>query len=50
VDQYAFELYAIPLMVHHKSGLFGYDHARARGEKAVERWFAANSANSANSP
>jgi AcrR family transcriptional regulator len=49
VDQYAFELYAIPLMVHHKSGLFGYDHARARGEQAVERWFAANSANSPDS-
>jgi AcrR family transcriptional regulator len=46
VEQYAFELYAIPLMVHHKSGLFGYDHARARGEQAVERWFAANSVNS----
>jgi AcrR family transcriptional regulator len=44
VEQYAFELYSIPLMVHHKSGLFGYDHARALGEQAVERWFAANSA------
>jgi len=43
VDQYAFELYAIPLMVHHKSGLFGHDQARALGEQAVERWFAANS-------
>lgn len=41
--QYAFELYAIPLMVHHKAGLFGYDHARTLGEQAVERWFAANS-------
>jgi len=43
-EQYAFELYAIPLTVHHQSGLFGYDHARALGEQAVERWFAANSA------
>lgn len=43
-EQYAFELYAIPLTVHHQSGLFGYDHARALGERAVERWFAANSA------
>jgi hypothetical protein len=30
-------------MVHHKSGLFGYDQARALGEHAIERWFAANS-------
>jgi AcrR family transcriptional regulator len=43
-EQYAFELYSIPLTVHHQSGLFGYDHARALGERAVERWFAANSA------
>jgi AcrR family transcriptional regulator len=42
-EQYAFELYSIPLTVHHQSGLFGYDHARALGERAVERWFAANS-------
>lgn len=43
-EQYAFELYAVPLTVHHQAGLFGYDHARALGEQAVERWFAANSA------
>jgi AcrR family transcriptional regulator len=38
--QYAFELYAFPLAVHHQSGLFGYDEARRRGEAAVERWLA----------
>lgn len=44
VDQYAFELYAIPLVVHHKAGLFGYEQARQHGEAAAERWFAANAA------
>lgn len=43
-EQYAFELYAIPLTVHHKAGLFGYEQARALGDKAAERWFAANAA------
>lgn len=43
-EQYAFELYAIPLTVHHKAGLFGYEQARALGEQAAERWFAANAA------
>lgn len=43
-DQYAFELYAIPLLVHHKAGLFGYDPALALGERAFERWLAANAA------
>ena len=42
VEQYAFELYAIPLTVHHKAGLFGYEQARILGEQAAERWFAAN--------
>ena len=42
VDQYVFELYAIPLTVHHQAGLFGFDVARARGDAAVERWIAAN--------
>lgn len=42
-DQYAFELYAIPLAVHHESGLFGYERARRHGETAVERWIAAHS-------
>lgn len=40
--QYAFELYAIPLNVHHQAGLFGYEPSRRLGEQAVERWFAAN--------
>ena len=40
--QYAFELYAIPLVVHHDAGLFGFETARGRGEAAVERWIAAN--------
>lgn len=43
VEQYVFELYAIPLAVHHEAGLFGYDRARRHGDAAVERWIAANS-------
>lgn len=39
-DQYAFELYAIPLAMLHEAGLFGYDHARRHGDNALERWFA----------
>ena len=39
-DQYVFELYAIPLTVHHEAGLFGYDLARKHGDAAVERWIA----------
>lgn len=42
-DQYAFELYAIPLAVHHESGLFGYELARRHGEIAVDGWIAAHS-------
>ena len=42
-DQYAFELYAVPLAVHHESGLFGYAQARRHGDAAVERWIAAHS-------
>jgi AcrR family transcriptional regulator len=41
VDQYVFELYAIPLAAHHEAGLFGYDTARRHGDAAVERWIAA---------
>ena len=41
--QYAFELYAIPLALHHTAGLFGYEQARELGERAAERWFSANS-------
>lgn len=40
IDQYVFELYAIPLAVHHQAGLFGDDVAMRHGEQAVERWFA----------
>ena len=41
-DQYAFELYAIPLAMLHEAGLFGYDQARRHGDSALERWFAAH--------
>lgn len=44
--QYAFELSAIALAVHHQAGLFGYETARRCGELAVERWFAASSPSS----
>lgn len=40
--QYAFELYAFPLTVHHEAGLFGYESSRRRGEIAVERWISAH--------
>lgn len=43
LDQYVFELYAIPLAVHHQAGLFGEEAACRHGEQAVERWFAAHS-------
>jgi AcrR family transcriptional regulator len=42
--QYAFELYAIALNVHHQSGLFGQEQVERLGSQAVERWFAANAA------
>ena len=45
-SQYAFELYAIPLNVHHQAGLFGFAQARRHGEAAVARWLAANAATS----
>jgi AcrR family transcriptional regulator len=41
-DQYAFELYAFPLAVHHEAGLFGYEQARRHGDAAVEGWFASH--------
>ena len=41
-EQYAFELYAFPLAVHHDSGLFGYEQARRRGAAAVARWLSAH--------
>lgn len=43
-EQYAFELYAIALNVHHQSGLFGQEQVEKLGKQAVERWFVANSA------
>lgn len=42
-DQYAFELYAIPLAMLHESGLFGYRRARRHGDAALDRWIAAHS-------
>lgn len=42
-DQYAFELYAIPLAMLHEAGLFGYERARRHGDTALERWIAAHS-------
>ena len=41
-DQYAFELYAIPLAMLHEAGLFGYERARGHGDAAFERWIAAH--------
>lgn len=41
-DQYAFELYAIPLAMLHESGLFGYERARRHGDAALERWLTAH--------
>ena len=38
--QSVFELYAIPLAVHHEAGLFGAEQARQHGDRAVERWIA----------
>jgi AcrR family transcriptional regulator len=37
VDQLVFELYALPLLVHHDAGLYGYDIALARGRRAYQR-------------
>lgn len=41
--QLAFELYAVALAVHHDAGLYGYELARARGERALQSLFAAHS-------
>ena len=35
--QLAFEIYGLALIVHHDSGLFGYDSATERGRRAFER-------------
>lgn len=37
VDQLVFELYALPLIVHHDAGLYGYDVALAHGRRAYQR-------------
>lgn len=42
VEQYVFELYAVPLAVHHEAGLFGAEQAHRHGELAIERWLAAH--------
>jgi AcrR family transcriptional regulator len=36
-QQLAFEIYGLALIVHHDAGLFGYDAARLRGQRAFER-------------
>lgn len=35
--QFAFEMYALALAIHHDAGLTGYDEAAARGARAFER-------------
>jgi AcrR family transcriptional regulator len=37
--QLAFEIYSLMLGLHHDSGLFGYEEARLRTERAIERLF-----------
>ena len=41
--QVVFELYAIALAVHHDAGLFGFETARAQGERALESLIKAHS-------
>jgi len=41
--QVVFELYAAALAVHHDAGLYGYEPARARGERALQSLIAAHS-------
>jgi AcrR family transcriptional regulator len=43
VEQLAFELYALALVVHHDAGLRGYDAAYARGMQAFDRLIRADS-------
>ena len=38
--QLAFEIYSLMLGLHHDAGLFGYEKARHRTERALERLFA----------
>jgi len=42
IEQLAFELYALALVVHHDAGLRGYDAAYDRGMQAFERLIRAN--------
>lgn len=39
MEQMAFELYGLALVVHHDAGLFGFDLAVERGRRALERLF-----------
>ena len=36
-EQFAFEMYALALVIHHHAGLTGYTDARARGVRSFER-------------
>ena len=42
--QLAFEIYSLMLGLHHDAGLFGYDEARERTERALDRLFASYAA------
>jgi len=42
-SQVVFELYAVALAVHHDAGLYGFDPARDRGERALQSLIAAHS-------
>lgn len=37
IEQLVFEIYALPLLVHHDAGLYGYPVARAHGQRAYQR-------------
>lgn len=37
IEQLVFEVYALPLLVHHDAGLYGYELAVARGRRAYDR-------------
>lgn len=37
IEQLVFEIYALPLLVHHDAGLYGYDTALTQGRRAYER-------------
>ena len=42
-EQFAFEIYGVLMVLHHDAGLFGYDTALARAERAYERLVASYS-------